>query len=155
MNSRVGSKNIPLHQQDSAYNARMRRRGWLIFWILAIIFPTAVVGRFSLSFRKAFDAIFAPTWMHVLMHALLFAGLGMILMLTFRLPLSPRTGAVILGVVLGVGLLQEGFQAFSQGFFSLSGTIFDLGVDLAGGLAGLMLMGWMRRSPGRTERPGS
>jgi VanZ family protein len=139
----------------SAYNPGMRRRGWLIFWILAIIFPVAALGRFSLPFRKAFDTIFAPTWMHVLMHAWLFAGLGMILMLTFHLPLSPRTGAVTLGVALGVGLLQEGFQSFSQGFFSLGGTIFDLGVDLAGGLAGLMLMGWMRRSPGRTERPGS
>jgi VanZ family protein len=122
----------------------MRWRGWLIFWIVAIIFPTAALGRFSPSFRQAFNTIFAPGWMHILMHAILYAGLCTLLMLTFRLPLSVRTMAITLGIVFGVGVLQEGFQAFNQGTFTLGGSIVDLAVDLAGGLVGLMIMGWRR-----------
>jgi VanZ family protein len=130
----------------------MRRYGWLIFWILAIIFPTAVLGRFSPQFQKYFNKIFAPNWMHILMHAALFAGLVVLLMLTFRRSFLTRTLVVSLSVVFGVGLLQEGFQAFCQGYFSLGGSISDLAVDLAGGLLGLMLMGWNSRNSMRTER---
>ena len=79
------------------------------------------------------------------MHGTLFAGLSALLMLTFRLSLSSRTMAVF-----RVGLLQEGFQAFSQGYFSIHGSISDVAVDLAGGLMGLMLMGWKSRNPVRT-----
>jgi hypothetical protein len=130
----------------------MRRPGWLILWILAVIFPTAVLGRFSLLFQKCLNKIFALVWIHVLMHAILFAGLGVLLLLTFHLSLSIRTMAITLSVVFGVGMLQEGFQAFSQGTFSLGGSISDLAVDLAGGLLGLMLMGWMSRNPVHIER---
>jgi hypothetical protein len=122
----------------------MRWRGWLIFWIVAIIFPTAALGRISSPFRQAFNTIFAPGWMHILMHALLYVGLSVLVMLTFRLPLSVRTMAITLGVVFGVVLLQEGFQAWNQGIFSLGGSIEDLAVDLAGGVLALMIMGWRR-----------
>jgi VanZ family protein len=135
-----------------AYNVWMRRHGWLIFWILAIIFPTAAIGRFSLLFQESFNKIFNPIWMHILMHLVLFAGLSALLMLTFRLSLSARTMAVTLCVVFGVGLLQEGFQAFNQGYFSLGGSISDVAVDMAGGLLGLLLMGWKSRNPVRTGR---
>jgi VanZ family protein len=86
------------------------------------------------------------------MHAVLFAGLSALLMLTFQLSLSTRTMAVTLFIVVGVGLLQEGFQAFNQGYFSLGGSISDLAVDLVGGLLGLTLMGWKTRNPVRTGR---
>jgi len=127
-----------------AYNARMRRRAWLIFWIVAIIFPTAALGRFSPQFRQAFNTIFAPVWMHTLMHAVLYAGLCTLLVLSFRLPLSVHTMVLTLSVVFGVGLLQEGFQAFNQGSYSIVGSIEDLAVDLAGGVVALLLMGWRR-----------
>lgn len=78
------------------------------------------------------------------MHALLYAGLGVLLILTFHLPISARTLTLTLCAVLGVGLLQEGFQAFNQGTFSLGGSISDLGVDLAGGLVALLFKGWRR-----------
>jgi VanZ family protein len=119
----------------------MKWRGWLIFWILAIVFPTAALGRYSPTFRQAFDTIFAPNWMHVLMHAVLYAGLCALLILPFRLPFSARSMAVILGVVFGVGMLQEGFQAFNQGTFSLEASLTDLMVDLTGGLLALLFYG--------------
>jgi VanZ family protein len=71
-------------------------------------------------------------------------GLSALLILTFYLPLSTRTKAITLCVVFGMGVLQEGFQAFSQGTFSFGGSISDLAVDLAGGLLGLFLMGWLQ-----------
>lgn len=135
-----------------AYNARMKWRGWLIIWILAIIFPLAAIGHFSPAFQHIFDRIFSPNWVHIVMHVVLFAGLSGLLMLAFRLSLSARTIAITLGVVIAIGLLQEGFQAFSQGFFSLAGATSDLAVDLAGGALGLMFMGLKRRNPVRTGR---
>jgi VanZ family protein len=52
--------------------------------------------------------------------------------------------AISLGIVFGVGVLQEGFQAFNLGTYSLGGSIEDLAVDLAGGLVGMIIMGWRR-----------
>jgi hypothetical protein len=86
------------------------------------------------------------------MHFLLYAGLCVLLILTFRLPLSARSRTVTLCVVLGVSLLQEGFQALNQGTFSMGGTLSDLAVDLSSGLFVLMIMGWKMRNPMHTGR---
>jgi hypothetical protein len=55
------------------------------------------------------------------MYIVLFTGLSGLPILIFHLPRSTCTLAVTLCVVSRVGLLQEGFQAFSQGTFSLGG----------------------------------
>jgi hypothetical protein len=102
-------------------------------WILAIIIPNAALGRFSPQFRRAFNTIFAPLWIHILMHTLLYIGVCALIILTFRLPRSARTMAITLGIVFVVGLLQEGLQAFNQGTFLLGGSIEDFAVDLLGG----------------------
>jgi hypothetical protein len=122
----------------------MSWRGWIIFWSVAIIFPIAALGRFSPSFRQVFNTIFAPGWMHIRLHAVLYAGFCAQLMLTFHLPLSVCSMAITLCVVFGVGLLQEGFQSVNQGTFLIGGSTEDLTVDLAGGRVGLMIMGWRR-----------
>ena len=86
------------------------------------------------------------------MHAVWFAGLCALLILTFRLPLSTYSLALTLVFVLEVRLLREGFQAFNQGTFSLGGSIEDLAVDHSGGLFILMIMGWKKRNPMHTGR---
>ena len=40
---------------------------------------------------------------------------------------------------LGVGILQEALQTISQQIFWLPGVLFDLGIDLAGGILGLLI----------------
>jgi hypothetical protein len=112
----------------------------LAFWSLAIIIPTAGVGRFFPAFRRLFDFIFAPHWVHVLMHVLLFAALVVIFDRVLSLPVAWQMIAVSLGVVLGIGLLQEGFQALESGYFSPPGALVDLGVDLCGGIIGLVIV---------------
>jgi hypothetical protein len=72
------------------------------------------------------------------MHTVLFAGLAIILVIAFRFPLNRRTMASVLGMVLAVGPLQEGFQALSAGHVAIGPAVFDLGVDLTGGMIGFL-----------------
>ena len=115
----------------------LRSRLVLLLWLLGILFPMAWLGRFSPAYRRAFEAIFAPEWMHWFTHALLFGGLVALFVIVLRLNLDRKTALIALALVFGVGFLQEVFQALSQGSFSLAGSVFDLGVDLVGGLLGL------------------
>ena len=115
----------------------LRSRLVLLLWLLGILFPIAWLGRFSLAYRRTFEAIFAPEWMHWFTHALLFGGLVALFVIVLRLNLDRKTALIALALVFGVGFLQEVFQALSQGSFSLAGSVFDLGVDLVGGLLGL------------------
>lgn len=125
----------------------MRSRLWLLLWLVGILFPMAWLGRLSSAYRRMFDRVFGPAWVHVLMHAILFGGLVVLLTFVFRLPVSRRTALVALGAVLAVGTLQEGFQVLSQGFLSLEGAAVDLGVDLSGGILGLAISVLMGSPP--------
>jgi hypothetical protein len=118
----------------------MKRKLLLLAWILAVIIPTSLLRRVSPGFRNAFDTLFAPTWLHVLLHCVLFAGLVVLLAYSFYIRVSWQTALILFGVVLGVGLLQEGFQALEQGYFIFRGASADVGVDLVGGLIGLALL---------------
>ena len=132
----------------------MRTRLWTLIWILGILFPMAFLGRLWPAFGKVFNAIFAPDWMHVLMHTLLYAVLGFLLVQWMR----PGSFTAILGffgLVLAVGCLHEGFQLLtSRTWPGWNPEFFDLAVDLVGatlglGLARLLtrtgLSVWMRR----------
>jgi hypothetical protein len=98
----------------------MKKTLLLLFWIAGILFPLAWLGKFSQGFRQAFDAVFGPLWMHILMHAGLFAFLALLIALQWSKFSRLARGKLVLpvlGAVLGVGLLQEGFQSLSSGAF--------------------------------------
>jgi FtsH-binding integral membrane protein len=117
----------------------MRSRLWVILWMLGILFPMAFLGRIWPAYGRLFDAIFEPAWMHVVMHALLYAVLGLLLAPWIR-PDSPRRLAVLLGFTLLVGCLQEAAQLVSAGVWPGWGPeAFDLCVDLSGVCLGLLL----------------
>lgn len=122
----------------------MRRFGLLAIWVLGILFPLAWLGRFSVVYRQGFEAVFAPETMHVIMHLMLYAGLVMIGIWTFQAALSIRALLVALMLTFMIGLLQELFQAWSNGILLLYHLAYDLGVDLLGGTAGLVLV-WLWR----------
>lgn len=111
----------------------------LIVLLLGILFPFALVREFSDQARLQFDAIFGPEWVHWVMHGVLFACLALLLPASYRRPLRWRDRLQVVGVILLSGVLQEIFQALQKGFLYLGGAVFDLGVDLAGGLIGLLL----------------
>ncbi len=118
----------------------MRRFILLAVWCLGIIIPTAVFARYSPAIRRTFNSIFSPPWVHVLMHLALFAVLVVILVRVFALPLRWRSILFATGVIIGVGLLQEGFQAVEQGYLLPYGALADLGVDYVGGLVGMLII---------------
>ena len=120
----------------------MRARFGLLVWLIGLLFPLAWLGNFSTSYRRGFDAVFGPEWVHIVMHTALFAGLSILLAIVLDLRLHRWGVLIVLSLTLGVAILQESIQLFSQGAaFSqakaLSRAIFDLGIDLLGSLLGL------------------
>jgi len=117
----------------------MRSRFWTLIWILGILFPMAFLGRIWPAFGRLFNFLFAPDWVHVLMHALLYTVLAYLLAGWIR-PTSLQNGLKLLGLILLVGLLHESLQLFSAGNWPGWGPeLFDIAVDLTGGLLGLLL----------------
>jgi chloramphenicol 3-O-phosphotransferase len=114
----------------------MRKRLLLLVWIAGIIFPMAGLGRISPQFRHAFNAVFGPNWMHVVMHSVLFAVLVLLVLAATEWKPGWRAAGVALLAILVVAVVQEGLQALSQGVFPLAGAVYDLGVDLCGGAVG-------------------
>jgi hypothetical protein len=116
-----------------------KRTLWIItlLWMLGILFPLAALGSSWDVFGQVFDRVFSPGWMHVLMHALLYAVLGFLLA---RLVSPAGWKGVLLACCLCLlaGILHESIQVLALGFFpGLGAELFDLGVDLAGGTAGV------------------
>lgn len=123
----------------------MRRYLLLGFWIIGIIFPMIWLTGFSPTFARLFDTLFEPAWVHVVMHTLLFGVLAYLVLLFLpqksTVPLRWHTVVLVIGVVLLVAFLQESFQLLYMGRMPGADELFDLGVDLSGGLLGLMI-GW-------------
>ena len=120
----------------------MRIRLALLLCLIGILFPAVWLKQFSSSYERAFKAIFDAEWTHVAAHLALFATLAILLSAAFRSSAHRRTVPGILLTILLVGSLQEGLQFISQGVMPLrplafGGPVFDLGIDLAGGMAGL------------------
>lgn len=117
----------------------MKKRLLLLFWVLGILFPMALLGRVWPAFGRVFEALFAPDWVHVLMHGFLYLVLAFLLAGWLR-PASPKLYALLLGLVLLVGVFHEGLQLVTRNLWPGWGPeLFDLGVDLAGGTLGLVL----------------
>jgi hypothetical protein len=132
---------------------RLKRVGFLLFWLLGILFPMAWLGNFSSNYRQIFNTIFAPEWMHWLMHAALYAGLAILLVVVFDLVLNRRTLLLVLGIVLLVGIIQEGMQLFSNVQIVSWNSVFDLGVDLLGAGIGLGVVWGIRKASGLRKLP--
>lgn len=133
----------------------MRVRLGLILWLSGLIFPLAWLGRFSSTYRRAFNLIFGREWVHILMHAVLFAVLGILLVSALKIPLNRRGLLLAVLATLGVGISQEYVQVFSQGITPYRAEViaqasFDLITDLLGGIIGLgalHLFGAVRNHP--------
>lgn len=116
----------------------MRTRFWTLVWTLALLFPMAFLGRLWPGFGRIFDTLFAPPWVHILLHGLLYAVLSFLLAGWIH-PVTPRNVLALLGCILLVGLLHESLQIITAGLWPGWGPeLFDLTVDLAGAALGLL-----------------
>jgi len=115
----------------------MKRNLFLILWILGILMPMAWLVRPSPMAYRLFNTLFSPAWMHIVMHTLLFAVLGALLMQRLSGTFARRIGFT-LALVLGAAILQEGFQLLSRQSVLHPDNLFDIGVDMLGGLLGAM-----------------
>ena len=133
----------------------MKRHLFLTFWTLGILFPMGWFVRTSPVGYRLFNTLFSPAWMHIVMHSLLFAVLAALLMQSLYGRLAARRGVgVVLALVLGAALLQEGIQLFSEQRVLNYGNFFDIGVDMLGGGLGLLLaLGFRKMAARRARRP--
>ncbi len=115
----------------------MKRNLFLILWILGILMPMAWLVRPSPMAYRLFNTLFSPAWMHIVMHTLLFAVLGALLIQRLSGTFARRIGFT-LALVLGAAILQEGFQLLSRQTVLHPDNLFDIGVDMLGGLLGAM-----------------
>ena len=122
----------------------------ILLWLIGILFPMAFLGNLWPAFGKVFNAVFAPGWMHLLMHALLYAVLGFLLAIWIR-PISAKHFLSLAGVIFLVGCLHETLQLLTAGTWpGLLPELYDLMVDVSGATLGMGLWKfWPRRQVGK------
>ncbi len=111
----------------------------ILLWILGILLPMAWFGRFCPAYARIFGFLFGPLWMHLLMHAFLFAVLGWLVAHGMRhaLPVMYRVrlpGALV--VVAVIALLQEGIQPSYKARPWGRDEMLDVAVDIGAGAVG-------------------
>ncbi len=130
---------------------RIRWRVVLFLWVAGILLPMACLALFSPISARIFGFLFGPLWVHVLMHALLFAVLGWlaceVLKRVGRVVSHVGLPAALLAVVV-VALLQEGIQSSYKARPWGADEVLDVGVDIVAGTLGAMLT-WLQRTPPR------
>jgi hypothetical protein len=122
----------------------MRQWIGLAIWVAAILFPLALVGRISKETKEFLDWLLEPEWLHVVMHLLIYGGLAFLLAGALRRSGRPLSPLALAGVIVLVCTAQELLQNLSSVEWggvrgAILGSAFDLGVDLIGGLLGLLI----------------
>lgn len=121
----------------------MRKKLLLIGWIIGVLFPFGWLTSYSDTYRQVFDMIFSSSWVHILMHTLLYLVLAYLLSRFLLRGRSAkmslyRFGLLLLGIFI-IAVLQEGFQLLYQGRPPGADEWLDMGVDLVGGLLGFLM----------------
>ncbi|MBI3958220.1 MAG: VanZ family protein [Chloroflexi bacterium] len=119
----------------------MKQHLFVLLWIVGILFPMAWFTSFSPTAQSIFNTVFSSGWVHILMHAFLYAVLATLLVYGWyhkqNSLLHWRRVGFLLAVILAVALLQENIQLLSEQRSLGADEIFDIGVDLLGGALGI------------------
>jgi VanZ family protein len=100
--------------------------------------------RFSHLYKTGFDWAFKSNITHILMHVFLYAMLAWLVSLVFSHDKKIISPVKVLLIVLGVSVLQETIQLASIKYPVGWDDIFDVLVDLSGGLIGVLIFRWKR-----------
>jgi glucan phosphoethanolaminetransferase (alkaline phosphatase superfamily) len=117
---------------------------FLAAWVCGILFPFEALRTYSESYRQSFDTVFDHEAAHVLMHLFLFAVLAGGLRAFLKWPW-------VLLAAAGIAGLQEAIQALTASQYEIADGFFDLGVDMAGAVAGLIVFRLARAARHRLE----
>jgi hypothetical protein len=112
----------------------------MVILLLGILFPFAALSQLSTDYATIFNSIFNSLISHILMHMALFGALAWIVMSFASQKKMPQIILMSLGSVLLVGMIQEIIQMVSVGVFNIGASLFDLGIDLAGGSIPLFIL---------------
>ena len=113
----------------------------LLLWLTGILFPMAWASHSDSLWSEWFNRVFAPSWVHIVMHAALYAVLVLGLNWLFAKRLR---GLRLWGIVLLVALAQEGLQLWGAARLPGWGEGFDLLVDVGGAAIGMLIWQLLR-----------
>ena len=118
----------------------MKPRMLLFLWLVGMIIPLSGLQKEFAVLLRPLNFLIAPEWVHILAHLILFSGLVVLIVRTFKLPLNWQTAVVLLAAILMTAGVQEVFQlqAKERGFGWPE--VFDICVDLMGGVVGSSLL---------------
>jgi len=125
----------------------------LVGWLLGILLPMHAFRRFSSTYRAAFDFVFHTHVSHVLMHTFLYAVLAYLLCSQLGSPSRSRgrTALFVIAIVAVVAVLQESIQMAAGHIRFGFDEIFDVLVDLNGGMLSAMGWLWISGNKAKTE----
>jgi len=124
-------------------NVRTRIRWFVVLWLIGILFPVAWFSSLTTETTAWFNQVFGPLWVHIVMHAGLYLVLALCLAWLAGDHWRQRWPLILAAVVL-VGVLQEMVQMWGAGRWPGADEVFDLTVDVSGGLIGLGLFALAR-----------
>ena len=121
----------------------MRKSFWIVvivLWIVGILFPTAWFSNQFGVFSEHFNQIFSPQWVHIVMHAGLYAML--MVFLSHYGNQKGSTSVYKLWIIIGlIAVTQEILQSVVVGRTFSYSEVFDIFVDFSGaGLGRLVYM---------------
>ena len=111
-------------------------------WIAGILFPFYSLRRFSADYGATFDWMFHTHASHVLMHAFLYTVMAWLLASFVPCRLWKRQALAIASVLAGIltiAISQEVIQMTCERVSLGTDEVFDIVVDLTGGLLGTMM----------------
>ena len=109
----------------------------LAVWVIGILIPMAWLVSNEAGVNAIFNSVFESEWTHIVVHMFLYAVLGGLIAWLFigRIKLW----ILIPACVILVGILQETMQLIPLNRAPGLPELFDLGVDLTGGLIGWLV----------------
>jgi hypothetical protein len=91
------------------------------------------------AFGNIFNTILAPTWMHILMHALLYAMLGFLLTIWSK-PVFAKHFLILASLTFLVGCMHEALQRLTAGIWpGWFPELYNIFIDLARDALGVSL----------------
>ncbi len=125
----------------------------LFLWLAGMLFPLNwLMVKFSLV-RRYFNPVLAPEWIHILAHMFLFGVFAVMIVRVFNLPFNIQT-AILLGImILITGGLQEVLQLQMKGRPFGIPEVFDLYVDIVGGLLGWLVFWFIDKQKNKQYSP--